>query len=159
MILIHSFKSLGATFEARASEWALTGAVLSLSTVFMFNSSMFYSPSFAGLRDIIGSRYVWTMLLLIVGLLRLSVLCVNGMYWRTPHLRAITAFICSGVWFLFCMGFMQNGSLMIAVMPWVFALDAYNAKRASREAGLSESIHRHAKSKGLGENELGLYHA
>lgn len=154
MIVVHSFRSLQETFEARASEWVLTGTVLSLAVVFFINDEMFYRDSFQGMRSIIDDRLVWAFLCLIIGAIRLSVLFINGMYWRTPHFRAATAFMCAGIWFLFLISFMRNGSIMAAIMPWVFLLDAYNVKRASREAGKSEFIQRYVRKQGIRDAEL-----
>lgn len=149
MIIVHSMslRSLQETFEARASEWMLTGAIISLALVFLINDSMFYGPNFRGLRDIMNSRMGWVVLLLSVGLMRFTVLVINGAYWRTPHFRSLTAFLSAGVWFLFFFGFVNNGSVMMAIMPWVFFLDAYNAKRAGREAGHSEFVQRAIRKK------------
>lgn len=147
MIIVHSIKSLQESFEARASEWMLTGATICLGFVFFLNSTMFHKESFEGLRGIIGNQYIWAAIFTIVGFARLAVLLINGAYWRTPHFRAAGAFLCSGVWFVFCLSFVRNGSILIAIMPWIFLLDAYNVKRASREAGKSEFIQRYVKSK------------
>ena len=147
MVIVHSFEALQETFEARASEWALTAAILSLAFVFFMNGHMYVQPEFSGLRDIINSQAVWAWIFLLIGSTRLMVLLINGMYWRTPHFRAITAFLSTGVWFLFCVGFARNGDILIALMPWVFFLDAYNTKRAAREAGKSEYIQQYLKKK------------
>lgn len=143
MIVVHSFKSLQETFEARASEWALTGVIISMSLVFLLNEEMFRRNSFEGLRNIFDNRYGWAAILAVVGLSRLTVLVVNGSYWRTPHFRSLMAFISAGIWFLFWAGFVRDGSVMSAIAPWIFFLDAYNAKRASREAGKSEYLQRY----------------
>lgn len=149
MVIVHnmSIQSLRETFEARASEWMLTGAVLSLAVVFFANEAMFWRDSFEGLRDINKSRLFWAFLFTIVGLIRLTVLIVNGAYWRTPHFRAAAAFFCTGIWFVLCAGFVRNGSVLIALVPWIFFLDAYNTRRAAREAGKSEFIQRYLKKK------------
>lgn len=143
MIVVHSFKSLQETFEARASEWMLSGATITLGSVFFLNESMFYREAFEGLRAILNSQWLWGWLLFVIGTARLAVLCVNGMYYRTPHYRAMGAALCSVVWFMFFVGFVRNGSILASLMPWIFLLDAYNAKRASREAGHSEFVQRH----------------
>jgi hypothetical protein len=156
MIIAHSFHSLRDTFEARASEWALTGVLLSMALVFLLNDAFFYKEHFSGLRDIANSRGFWAAILTFVGLTRLSVLVINGSYYRTPHWRSATAFLSAGVWFLLFMGFLRNGSIMAAIAPWIFLLDAYNSKRAGREAGMSEFIQRHVKKRGV-EN-AGLAH-
>lgn len=143
MIILHTVRSLSTTFEVRASEWMLTGAMLSLALVFFTNETMFFNYEYAGLRYLLNSSQSWAWVFLLVGLLRLSVLTINGAYWRTPHLRALTAFLCSGVWFFMCVAFLREGSVVAAIIPWVFFLDVYNVKRASKEAGKSEYIQRY----------------
>ena len=140
MVIVQNYSlgSLVETFEARASEWMLTGATLSLSVVFFLNTEMFYAPVLSGMRNICDNRHMWCLLFFIVGSIRLSVLTINGHYYRTPHFRAITAFFSAGVWFILCLSFMRNGSVMIAIVPWIFFQDCYNARRAAREAGKSE---------------------
>jgi len=147
MIIIHSFKSLPETFEARASEWMFGFATFSLSLVFFLNDNLIDHPCFEGMRNIHEHQRDWALLLLIVGLGRLIVLFINGSYWRTPHFRALAAFLSSGIWCLMCFGFLDQKSLMIAIMPWIFLLDTYNIKRASREAGNSEFVQRYIMKK------------
>lgn len=155
MIVAHSFESLKNTFEARASEWALTGVLVSMAVVFLVNDTMFYGENFSRLREILDSRFGWAAVFSVVGLVRLAVLVINGAYWRTPHFRAATAFFSAGVWFLLFLGFVRNGSMMAAIAPWIFLLDAYNIKRASHEAGKSEFIQRHVKNRqGRADAEL-----
>jgi hypothetical protein len=150
MIIVHSLslESLRETFEARASEWMLTGATLSLAFVFFLNIKMFYSEAFEGLREINNNRFFWSLTLFVVGAIRLSVLLINGSYYRTPHMRSITAFFCAGIWFMMIIAFARNGSMMIAIAPWIFFLDAYNTVRAAREAGTSEFRHRYIMKQG-----------
>ena len=149
MVIVHnmSIQSLRETFEARASEWMLTGATLSLAVVFFANEGMFTREAFEGLRDINDSRILWAIAFAVIGIIRLTVLIVNGAYWRTPHFRAATAFLCTGIWFALCAGFARNGSVLIAIVPWIFFLDAYNTRRAAKEAGKSEFIQRYIKNK------------
>lgn len=159
MIIVHnlSLESFRQTFEARASEWMLTGAVLSLAAVFLFNREMFYGEAFEGLRSINSNQNFWTAAFAIVGMVRLSVLLVNGHYYRTPHGRAVTAFLSGGVWFMLCVGFARNGSVLIALSPWIFFLDMYNTVRAAKEAGKSEFNHRYSKRQGSLTNGIGTH--
>lgn len=121
--------------------------MISLSVVFFLNDTMFYRESFEGMRNLINHQVTWAFLFLTIGLIRLIILLINGAYWRTPHFRAVTAFLSAGVWFLLTIGFIRNGSVLAAILPWVFLLDAYNIKRASREAGKSEYVQRYMKTK------------
>lgn len=147
MVIVHTFQSIQDTFEARASEWMLTFATISLAVVFFFNEPMFYREAFDGLRQINSNHVVWAAVLGTIGVTGLVVLLINGSYWRTPHFRAIMAFLRAGVWFFLALGFVRNGSVMIALVPWIFFLDAYNAKRAAREAGQSEFVGRHMRKR------------
>lgn len=149
MVIVHnmSIQSLRETFEARASEWMLTGAIISLAIVFFANEEMFTREAFQGLRDISGNRLMWATAFAVIGFIRLTVLIINGAYWRTPHFRAATAFLCTVIWFALCAGFARNGSVLIAIVQWIFFLDAYNTRRAAKEAGKSEFIQRYIKNK------------
>lgn len=162
MVIVHnvSLSSLRETFESRASEWMLTGATLSLAAVFFVNEGMFLREAFEGLRGMNSSRFFWGFIFAIIGLIRLTVLLVNGAYWRTPHFRAATAFLSSGIWFVLCAGFARNGSVLIALVPWIFFLDAYNTRRAAKEAGKSEFVQRYLKNKqGSADGHLQRTHA
>lgn len=140
MYIAHSWQSLTDTFEARASEWALAGATFSLGLVSMLNTDLYTNPGFRGLTEWF-DQPTWTIIFLTVGFLRLTVLLINGAYWRTPQFRCLFAFITAGVWFQLLLGFAANLSFFLAVMPWIFGLDVYNAKRAGREAGISLLFH------------------
>jgi hypothetical protein len=140
--IAHSWQSLSDTFEARASEWALAGAMLCLGLVSALNADLFTDPAFRGLTDW-ASQPMWALGFLTVGILRLIVLLVNGAYWRTPQFRCLFAFISAGVWFQLLLGFAANLSFFLAFLPWIFGLDVYNAVRAGREAGIGFLFHRY----------------
>lgn len=146
-VIIHSFQSLQETFEARASEWACASILVLLSLIFTFNDTMFHQQNLEGMRTILNSQLGWAIVFFLIGITRLTVLVINGAYWRTPHFRALTAFLSVGVWFMIVTAFVRNGSLVLAFSLPIFVLDAYNVKRASKEAGQSEFIRRHLTRK------------
>lgn len=146
MVIVHSWESLRATFEARASEWALAGAIFCLGLVSFFNTTLFQSPNFDGLTEWATQR-TWAVGFLTIGFLRGMVLIINGGWWRTPHFRAVFAFLAAGVWFHLMLGFAANLSFALAIMPWLFLLDAYNALRAGREAGIAQLFQSSHKKK------------
>ena len=148
-VVVHSFRSLQETFEARASEWACATILVLLSFVFFFNDAMLYQQNLEGMRTILNSQLGWAAIFFLIGSTRLTVLVINGAYWRTPHFRALTAFFSVGVWFMIVAAFARNGSLVLAFSLPIFVLDAYNIKRASREAGQSEFIRRHLPRRGI----------
>ncbi len=141
MVIIHAWESLSDTFEARASEWALSAATVCLGLVCLFNSDLFVNRAFRGLSEWAGQD-AWAIGFLLVGIARLTVLLINGAYWRTPQFRSAFAFLTAGVWFQLLLGFAANFSFLLAIMPWLFLLDTYNAMRAGREAGIGLRFHR-----------------
>lgn len=144
MITVYSWHSLRQTFEARASEWALAFMTFSLGVVSFFNVDLFADFRFSNLARV-ADQTTWAWGFLLVGGFRLSALFINGSYWRTPQIRSIFAFLTCFVWFQLALGLLYNFSFGIALLPWLFLLDAYNSVRAGREAGVAQYIQRHAK--------------
>lgn len=143
MIWAHITKSLRETFPTRASEWALGVMLFLWAVVLSANPDLFAkNPSFRPLAQIVDQQR-WALLCLVVGGGRLLMLAVNGMWRRSPHLRALTAFISCFFWFQISLGFLQAGTFGtgLAVYPVLFALDVYNALRAAGDAGSSDRIH------------------
>ena len=70
------------------------------------------------------------------------VLLINGAWWRSPHLRALMAFLSCFVWWQMSSDLVPNFALGFALLPPILALDAYNAIRAGREAGVAHYIQR-----------------
>lgn len=61
---------------------------------------------------------------------------------------------------MLCAAFARHGSVLIALLPWIFLLDVYNARRAGHEAGQSEFIQRHIrKVQGLTDGVSSQPHA
>jgi hypothetical protein len=146
MITVHAWESINETFEARASEWALACVMFSLGVVSAVNEDLFASSNAFGVLARWATQETWALIFLSVGFVRLCVLFVNGGYWRTPHFRSALAFASCFVWFQLVLGFAPNVSFLLATMPWVFLLDAYNALRSAREAGIAQYLHMSKKS-------------
>lgn len=144
MMWAYAFSSLRETFPTRAPEWALA-MILSLLTVIMISRPNFLAdvPSFSLIVQI-ADQYTWIFLCMFAGGGRLVVLAINGMWRRTPHLRAAAAFIASQFWFLTTAGALQADGLPagLAIYPVLFLLDAYNAVRCLGDAGLSDRLHK-----------------
>lgn len=147
MILAHISNSLRETFPTRAPEWAL-GAVLYLwGMVLTFNTDLFTTQqSFHVLAQMM-PQSTWAILCLGVGGCRLVMLVINGVWRRSPHLRAFAAFVACFFWFWISLGILQAGTFGtgLAVYPILFLLDAYNVIRAARDAGSSDRIHTGAR--------------
>lgn len=143
MIIAHLSRSLRETFPARASEWALGTILFNWSLVLLFNEALFSAGrSYAVLGQLMGQE-TWAGLCLVCGGGRLLILAINGAWRRSPHLRALFAFLSCFFWFQITLGMAQAGTqgTGLAVYPVLFLLDAFNTLRAMGEAGLSDRIH------------------
>jgi hypothetical protein len=135
--------ALRETFPARASEWALSIMLFLWSVVLSANPDLFATGmSYRSLGQIMGQDG-WAVACLFVGGGRLIILAVNGAWRRSPHLRALGAFLSGLFWFMISAGIVQSGiyNTGLAVYPVLFMLDAFNAIRAMGEAGRSDQFH------------------
>lgn len=157
MLIVHAWESLNETFEARASEWCLGAATCTLALVSFLNVDLFKSPGFDRLADV-AAQQTWAWIFLVFGGARITVLLINGAYWRTPLFRALLAFFTAGLWFQLTWGVAANWSFGIALMPWLFVLDTYNALRAGREAGVAQFLHKQKKDLKSGRLPEAIHH-
>ena len=150
MILDHLARSLRETFPARASEWALGAMLFNWSVVLSLNPTLFEEGrSYSELARWM-SQDAWVWLCLAVGGARLLVLAINGAWRRSPHARAIAAFVSCFFWFQITLGMIGAGtwSTGLAIYPVLFMLDAFNAIRSMGEAGFSDAIHKRVGKNG-----------
>ena len=135
--------ALRETFLARASEWALAVILFLWSAVLAANPDLFVEgQSYRALAQIMGQDG-WAFACLFIGGGRLIILAINGAWRRSPHMRALGAFLSGLFWFLVSAGLLQSGAYNtgLAVYPVLFLLDAFNAIHAMNEAGRSDKIH------------------
>jgi len=143
MIWAHITTSIKETFPTRAAEWATGTILFNWCIVLTSNPDLFTeSKSFVELARLM-SQHSWAMLCGVVGGGRLLILVINGSWRRSPHLRAVAAFISSVFWFQISIGFFQAGTFGtgLAAYPILFFLDVYNVFRSARDAGNSDRIH------------------
>lgn len=146
MILAHLRSSLRETFPARASEWALATILLNWSTILYLNPTLFATvPSFSIISEI-APQPVWLALCGLAGGARLVILLINGAWRRSPHARAVGAFVSCFFWFEISVGLFLAGTwgTGLAVYPVLLLLDSFNVLRAGGEAGLSDDKHKRA---------------
>ena len=144
MPLRHMAHSLRLTFPHRSSEWGLAAMLFLWGVVLLLDPGIFArSCAYHGMDDLLSQRG-WAMLCLMTGWLRLVMLGVNGLWRRSPHLRAIGAFVGSVFWFQITMSFIQSDTVStgLAVYPVLFLLDAYNVFRAVNDAGQADKFYR-----------------
>lgn len=140
MILAHIKRSFRETFPVRAAEWALAIMIFNWGITLSLNTDLFASqPSYRVLAGTM-KQDSWALLCLSVGGIRLIFLLINGAWRRSPHLRAVGAFVSILFWFQISMGFAMAGtwSTAISIYPILLLLDSYNAMRAVGDAAISD---------------------
>lgn len=143
MILLHSWTSLQTTFPTRANEWFMGFAMAGIGFVFLMNGGLFaaYPGPLGGLARF-ADQETWSGICLAAGLARLAALMINGLWWRSPLVRCIAAFVSCFIWWQLSAGLVANIGIASVFMPLCFVFDAYNAIRCGRKVGTSEFIHR-----------------
>jgi hypothetical protein len=155
MILVHSWKSLQTTFQTRAMEWFFALCLVSLGLIFLFNHAAFATnPAWRAMARF-ADQETWTLACLLVGGARLVALMINGLWFRTPAVRALMALLSCFFWWQIAVGLFSNAGIGAALMPWFFVFDAYNGIRVGREAGLSEYFHQMKKTAEARSNARG----
>lgn len=141
MLFAHITKSFRETFPARASEWALAVMLMNWAIVLTLLPNVFEQQAYFAPMNALMKQTSWAYVCLAVSAVRLTVLIVNGMLKRSPHLRALTSFFSALVWFEISIGFLQTGSPTtgLAIYPVLFALDTFNTARAMGDAKLADT--------------------
>src|SRR4051812_35457177 len=98
MIMLHGWQSLRQTFPVRKSEWTAAFVTFGISIVLLLNDDLFEQSAGYDAMARVAPQWLWQWMLFAVGLGRLAVLGINGAYWRTPHLRALAAFVSCFTW-------------------------------------------------------------
>lgn len=132
--------SLHEHFKIRITDWLLSAMLLSWGFALMWTDPRVWAlPTFSGLARI-ADQQTWAVVALIIGLSRLSALFVNGAVRRSPHLRAIGAFLTCFIWVQLTLGFLWSdlAGPGIALFPWLALADAFNVYRAAMDAGASD---------------------
>lgn len=140
MIHLHVWQSLRRTFPIRKSEWAMAFATVAFWLVLSLNPHLF--ENFDG-YDALAARapqWFWAWFCFVIGVGRVAALFVNGAYWRSPHARAVCAFINCYLWYQMTMGFSENLGVAMIFAGTFFVIDALNFKQAFVEAAASEGM-------------------
>lgn len=140
MFMGHISKSLRETFPVRASEWALAAILFNWSVILFLQPDLFDTvDAFSSLAKLM-PQMTFAGMCFLIGFGRLVSLAINGTWKRSPHLRAFSAFLTTGVWFMISVGIIRSGAgaTGLGVYPVLMFLDSYNVIRAAGEAGISD---------------------
>lgn len=134
------FLRLSEHFADRASEWVLSGCLLTIGlNVLLMDSAIWQSPVYASLATLL-PQYVCGALALSIGLGRVIALYINGTRRRSPHARAIGAFFAVFFWLQLALGLLAAPTVAFsaAIVPWLLVAEIWNVHRAARDARLSD---------------------
>lgn len=141
MIHLHPWTSLKRSFPVRKSEWVLALVTTGLWLVFSLNDDLFIqSPGYSGLARV-APQNAWAWFFFVIGIGRVAVLFINGGWYRSPHWRALFAFLNCLVWYRLALGLAPNAGIGLVIVPGLLILDGFNFKQAFVEAAASEGLH------------------
>lgn len=122
-------------FHRRLSEWHLA-LLMFVTGLVLASTDAFVLESFAAIEQI-ATQPIWSTTMASIGGLRIAVLTVNGALGRrSPHLRALLAFISIIIWSFLLAGLVQSSTPLL-IGPFIamaIAVDMINAFRASQDA-------------------------
>lgn len=125
--------------NVRLSEWGLGLILLLWGAILVSPDDTFSRPAFTIMARV-ASENVWGVVLTALGVTRIVVLLINGAWRRSPHLRAVTAFLSCFVWVQITLSIWGSGifATALAVYPVLLLMDIYVVMRAAGEARLSD---------------------
>jgi hypothetical protein len=130
---------LGKHFRIRRSEWLLAGCTFALGFVYLVRPGLFDPKWFTTMR-LIMSQQAWGWLALLVGMMRLTVLFINGAWRASPHLRCLGAQISCALWMTLFASSISSEAIVQSTGFWVlfFVFDAFSAIDAAGDARLED---------------------
>lgn len=148
MIVAHIISSLRETFPARASEWGLTACVFSWGMTLSATPTLLDNALYFKAMASILSQEKWMLICFTISISRFIALAINGLWRRTPHVRAFLAFISALFWFEISLGLFQatpisTGAGVYAVL---FCMEVFNVFRAMGDAGRLDAVHKAASN-------------
>lgn len=126
-------------FQIRISEWLLSGILTTFGLVCFFLPHATWQSIYGGLNWL-GDQHVWGVAAGTLGLSRMIALFINGALYRTPHFRAVGAFLSIFIWLQLSFGLLTADTITLglAVFPWFVIVDVHNLYRAGRDASFSD---------------------
>lgn len=127
-------------FAIRVTDWLVSGCLVSWGMALLGAPATVWADPVNSELAKIGSQTLWGATAMVLGLMRLGSLFVNGAVRRTPHLRAIGAFLTLFIWTQILLGLAGGVMPSVAAIfyPWLFVADLYNVYRAAQDAKFSD---------------------
>lgn len=150
MIFAHIRTSFADAFFPRLAEWFAAGVLFALGWMLMVNDDLMATGTGRGYHLMlkIAGQETWCAILIGFGLVRLMILLVNGAWRRSPHGRAVTAFVSCYFWTQIALSFAPTfGFAFIMACGWLGA-DVVNVMRAMRDARSVDDAYAKGRSSG-----------
>lgn len=122
-------------FQLRAIEWWSAGAMTTWGSMVLLFPGMFEQNPACHALLALAPQHVWGLVSLTAGLIRLAALFINGLWYRTPAVRWLTAMISIFIWFSITAAFVSSPIINtgVAVYGWHIIADMYSAYRAASD--------------------------
>lgn len=138
LVFAHIQKNFAAAFFPRLSEWWAASVMFALGWMLAANPDLMASSP-ARIYDAmlsIAPQTTWSSSLIIFACLRLTVLLINGAWRRSPHLRALSAFLSCFLWTQITLSFATSLDFSFVLACGWLGTDMINIMRAMRDARL-----------------------
>lgn len=150
MIFAHIRNSFADAFFPRLAEWFAAGVLFAFGWLLMVNDDLMSTSAGRGYHRMleIATQETWCGILIGFGLLRLMILLINGAWRRSPHGRALTAFVSCYFWTQIALSFAPTfGFSFVMACGWLGA-DVVNVMRAMRDARSVDDAYAKGRSSG-----------
>ncbi len=127
-------------FPQRITDWLISGILVTWGMACLAAPAEVWDQPINGMLAKIATQGQIGSFAMVLGIVRLGALFVNGAVQRTPHLRALGAFLSLFLWVQITLGMSYGGlpSISAIFYPWLLMADVYNVYRASRDAKFSD---------------------
>lgn len=143
LIFAHIRDNFANAFFPRLSEWAAAGCLLGVGLMLSANGDLMTSTKTQAyqLMLMIADQSTWASILKIFASLRLIILLINGAWRRSPHLRAISAFLTCYFWTQITLSFLPTFGFAFVFAAAFLCLDFVNSIRAARDARIVDNAY------------------
>lgn len=143
MLLAHFRTRFADAFFPRLMEWQAAFVLFGGALLLLVNEDLFEtSPVGYHLMEKWASQPAWGYFTLTLATGRLVVLIVNGAWRRSPHARAVTAFLSCAVWFPLTASFSAAAGWGMVFAAGMLLGDLLNIVRTARDARIVDDTYR-----------------
>lgn len=143
MIIAHLTTRFADAFFPRLMEWQAAGVLFAGGLAMLLNDDLM-TPGKPGYVLMLGiaSQETWAYAASILGLLRLTVLFINGAWRKSPHARALAAFLSCSIWFALATSFSAVAGWGLVLAGGMLVGDLLNIVRTMRDARVVDDAYR-----------------